>query len=178
MSPQRVLEPVGKDGCIKLSAMGTIVSCVVKPRVIASVHFYGALQWRHNGRDGISNHQPFDCLLNRLFRHRSENASKLRVTGLCAANSPVTSSLENDAWCREAKWMTEGIMLHEWKCIQILKPVLCIHYIAGLAHDYSNSIVNSLELLQLCAKPMILLYNTGKFLRCRSCHGKATITYT
>ena len=27
-----------------------------------------ALLWRHNGRDGVSNHQPHDCLLNRLFR--------------------------------------------------------------------------------------------------------------
>ena len=26
-----------------------------------------SLQWRHNGRDGVSNHQPHDCLLNRLF---------------------------------------------------------------------------------------------------------------
>ena len=24
------------------------------------------LQWRHNGRDGVSNHQPHDCLPNRL----------------------------------------------------------------------------------------------------------------
>ena len=48
------------------------------------------LQWRHNGRDGVSNHQPRDCLLNRLFRRRSKNTSKLRVTGLCAGNSPVT----------------------------------------------------------------------------------------
>ena len=23
------------------------------------------LQWRHNGRDGVSNHQPHDCLLIR-----------------------------------------------------------------------------------------------------------------
>ena len=29
------------------------------------------LQWRHNGRDGVSDHQPHDdCLLNRLFRRR------------------------------------------------------------------------------------------------------------
>ena len=48
------------------------------------------LQWRHNGRDGISNHQPYDCLLNCLFRRRSKKTSKLRVTGLCAWNSPVT----------------------------------------------------------------------------------------
>ena len=38
----------------------------------------------------ISNHQPHDCLLNRLFVHRSKKISKLRVTGLCAGNSPVT----------------------------------------------------------------------------------------
>ena len=41
------------------------------------------LLWRHNGRDCVSNHQPHDCLLNRLFRSRSQKTSKLRVTGLC-----------------------------------------------------------------------------------------------
>ena len=48
------------------------------------------LQWRHNERDDVSNHQPHDCLLNLLFRRRSKKASKLRVTGLCAGNSPLT----------------------------------------------------------------------------------------
>ena len=28
------------------------------------------LQWHHNEHDGVSNHQPYDCLLNHLFRHR------------------------------------------------------------------------------------------------------------
>ena len=50
----------------------------------------GTLQWRHNGRDGVSDHQPHDCLLNRLFRRRSQKTSKLRVSGLCTRNSPVT----------------------------------------------------------------------------------------
>ena len=44
----------------------------------------GPLRWRHNGCDSVSNHQPYDCLLNRLFRRRSKKTSKLRVTGLCA----------------------------------------------------------------------------------------------
>ena len=48
------------------------------------------LLWRPNGHDGISNHQPHDCLPNRLFRRRSKKTSKLRVTGLCAGNSPET----------------------------------------------------------------------------------------
>ena len=45
---------------------------------------------RHNEHDGVSNHQPNDCLLNPLFRRISKKASNLRVTGLCAGNSPVT----------------------------------------------------------------------------------------
>ena len=48
------------------------------------------LRWRHNGRDSVSNHQPRDSLLKRLFRYRSKKTSKLRVTGLCAGNSPGT----------------------------------------------------------------------------------------
>ena len=49
-----------------------------------------SLRWRHNGNDGVSNHQPHHCFLNRLFGCRSKKTSKLRVTGLCAGNSPGT----------------------------------------------------------------------------------------
>ena len=38
-------------------------------------HFIHPLHWRHNGRDSVSNHQPHDCLLNRLFRRRSKHQS-------------------------------------------------------------------------------------------------------
>ena len=48
-----------------------------------------SVDWRHNERNGVSNHQPNDCLLNRLFRRRSKKTPKLRVTGFCAGNSPV-----------------------------------------------------------------------------------------
>ena len=49
-----------------------------------------SLQWRHNGRDGVSDHQHHECLFNCLFRRRSKKTSKLRVTGLCEGNSQVT----------------------------------------------------------------------------------------
>ena len=52
--------------------------------------FYISLQRHHNENDGVSNHQPHNCLLNRLFRRRSNKTSKLRVTGICVENSPVT----------------------------------------------------------------------------------------
>ena len=48
------------------------------------------LQWRHNKRNGVSNHQPQDYFRSRLFRCRSKKTSKLRVTGLCEGNSPAT----------------------------------------------------------------------------------------
>ena len=51
---------------------------------------YVSLRWRHNGHDDVSNHQPHHCLLNGLFVRRSKKTSKLRVTGLCAGNSPGT----------------------------------------------------------------------------------------
>ena len=47
-------------------------------------------QWRHNEQDGVSDHQPHDYFLSRLFRRRSKKTSKLRLTGLWTGNSLVT----------------------------------------------------------------------------------------
>ena len=74
------------------------------------------LRWRHNGRDSVSNHQPRDCLLNRLFRYKSKKTSQLRVTGLCVGNSPGTgefpaqmaSNAENfSIWWRHHEYVIE-----------------------------------------------------------------------
>ena len=48
------------------------------------------LQWRHNGHDGVSYHQPHPCLFNLLLGRKSKKTSKLRVTGLCVGNSTGT----------------------------------------------------------------------------------------
>ena len=62
-----------------------------------NIHIYqtqrdrlSSLQWRHNGLDGSSNHQPHDFLLKRLFKAQIKETSKLRVIGLCVGNLPVT----------------------------------------------------------------------------------------
>ena len=70
-------------------------------------------QWHHNELDGVSNHLRLDCLLNCLFRCRSKKTSKLRVTGLCEGNPPVTggfpsqkaSNMENVSiwWCHHER---------------------------------------------------------------------------
>ena len=65
------------------------VSCTHHPRR-QSGSPYNALQWRHNECDGVSNHRHLHCLFNCLFRRRSKKAPKLRVTGLCEGNPPMT----------------------------------------------------------------------------------------
>ena len=47
------------------------------------------LQWRHNERDGASNHRHLDCFFSRLCRHISKKTSKVGVTGLCEGNPLV-----------------------------------------------------------------------------------------
>ena len=78
-----------------------------------------SLQWHHNGPGGISNHQPHDCLLKRLFGRWSKKTSKLCVTGLCVGNSPVTgefpaqraSNVENfSIWWRHHDPQTRSIL--------------------------------------------------------------------
>ena len=55
-----------------------------------SLYWCYTLQWRHNERHGVSNRRRLNYLLNYWFRCRSKKSSKLRVTGLCEGNSPVT----------------------------------------------------------------------------------------
>ena len=85
------------------------------------------LQWRHNERDGVSNHHPDDCLLNRLFRRRSKETSKLRVTGLCAGNSPVTgefpAQMASNAENVSIWWRHHDVYITTYTCItEMLNP--------------------------------------------------------
>ena len=80
------------------------------------------LQWRHDERDGVSDDQPHECLLDRLFRRRSKKTSKLRVTGLCEGNSLVTGGFPAQK-ARNAEnvsiwWRHHDVTFHE-----ILRPI-------------------------------------------------------
>ena len=88
--------------CGIITLLGTLLFCdCVSKRVLSSFCYLTAstlwqfwrnpytgfplhgktLQWGHNERDGVSNHQPYNCLLKRIFRRRSKKTSKLNVTG-------------------------------------------------------------------------------------------------
>ena len=105
-----------------------------------TICWHRSLQWRHNERDGISNHQSHGHLLNRLFRRRSKKTSKLRVTGLFAGNSPMTcefpaqraSNAEHvSIWWRHQGymfWVIESLILCKnlWRVLS--SSARCIQY--------------------------------------------------
>ena len=98
-------------------------SNILKRRFMAYFN-YCFLQWRHDERDGVSNHRRLDYLLNRLFRRRSKKTSKLRITGLCETNSPVTdefpaqraSNSENASFW----WLHHVFIICVIKCDEIM----------------------------------------------------------
>ena len=117
-----------------------------------------SLHWCHNDHDGVSNHQPHGCILNRLFRRRSKKTSKLRVTGLCEGNSPgpVNSPHKGPV---------------TWKLFPFDDVIMCncrhqgygrrVNFgvegsqkdIDGLVQGHSNTSAWAMDLLQSCTKP-------------------------
>ena len=109
-----------------------------------------SLRWRHNGCDSVSNHQPHHCLLNRLFGCRSKKTSKLRVTGLCAGNSPGTGSPVNSPlkWPVTQKMFPFDDVIMVCVCLGLGLGTLC---------------VLRLEWYWLCSVSGYLFYNYAEF---------------
>ena len=99
-----------------------------------------ALRWRHNDHAGVSNHQPPGCLLNRLFRRKSKKTSKLRVTGLCAGNSPGTGefSAQMASYAENVSiwWRHHGVF---WRVSVLSSPVA--------THKLTNQLVQPAVIL-------------------------------
>ena len=117
---------------------------------------FKSLRWRHDERDGVSYHQPHDC----SFIRAQKKTLKLRVTGLCDGNSPVTgefptpraSNAENvSIWWRHhvKKWKTWYKLT--WVC-HICLMVWCLFDTKPL---YKPKIINfiSRKYLFICWLP-------------------------
>ena len=64
------------------------------------------IQWRHNERHGISNHQPHDCLLNRLFKVQiKENIKAPR-------HRPLWGKFTADQWIPHTEHQWRGKCFH------------------------------------------------------------------
>ena len=94
------------------SIVVTQCSLVMQYGVMDPGQHWFSLQWCHNERDGVLNHQRLDCLPNRLFRRRSKEKSKLRVTGLCEGNSPVTSGYPAQGASNAEKFPFDDVIMY------------------------------------------------------------------
>ena len=136
------------------------------------MHISSALQWCHNRREGVSNYQPHDCLLNRLFGRRSKKTLKLCVTSLCARNSPVTgefhtqmaSNAENfSIWWRHHEklqlncyWITNIWLENRWVYIK------CIG--SGIHFTKELQVHN-----RICVKIFLLWFDSNDLIRSQVC---------
>ena len=142
-NPYRGIDP--KRLCITFSNIDHLFTWYAYYGVILYFQSDAWVQWRHNERDSVSNHQPHDSLFNCLLGRRSKKTSKLRVTGLCSRNSPVTgefpaqrvSNAENvSIWWRHHAlhfWYTNTNMVTYWA------PWYNWHSFAKLTHAYQFS---------------------------------------
>ena len=119
-----------------------------------TVNFPRSLEWRHHGHDGVSNHQPYGCLLNRLFGCRSKRTSKLRVTGLCEGNSPLTGefpaqrarNVENVSILWRHHVLNTHDRPHQWRVFSKYITPSCVNTQTG---GGGGRIKNTYELLNL-----------------------------
>ena len=99
------------------------------------------LQWRNNERDSVSNHQPYVCLLNRLLRLRWKKTSKLRVTGFCEGNSPVTGEFSaqraSNAENMSIWWRYHEFSRDTW-CAWLLS-IACVYSSRAVFHAFTSS---------------------------------------
>ena len=82
-----------------------------------------------------------DCLLNHLFRRRSNDTSKLRVTGLCEGSPQVTGGIPSQKACKTENVFLPSNLIHclsnalEAKfCTQYLR--LPIRYVLAYRYHY------------------------------------------
>ena len=155
-----------------------------------------SLLWRHNGHDGVSNHQPCDCLLNRLFRRRSKKTSKLRVTGLCVGNSPVTGGpVARKMFPFDEVIMSQDLVVRHFTCLMNGCPKLLISVSIFLTNcgkisiicgfkkvyiDIANVDIANVQIWSLWYKPLVLDFihendTTPSVLQYLLCH---TCTHT
>ena len=105
--------------------------------------YHNPLQWRHNGRDGVSNHRRLECLLKRLFRRSLTHWG--RVTHICVSRVTTTGSDNGLSPGRRQAiiWTSAGILL-----------------IVPLRINFSE---NSVEILAVSFMKMQMKVSSGKW---------------
>ena len=138
-----------------------------------------SLQWRINDHDGVSNHQPHGCLLNRLFRRISKQTSKLCVTGFVRGihRGPVTRKMIpfDDVIMEVSKSKASQCWLYCCRKPNNL-PATWIRFqdMPKCGNTVVTSLISANKLLLHCSIKMALAYITNK--NCHVCPPTANPT--
>ena len=114
-------------------------------------------QWRHNNQDGVSNHQPHGCLLNRLFTRRSKKHQS-------SASLALWGEVTGDRWIPRTNCQLRG---------------KCFHLMTSSWYRYTSQLHISWVLhVQICSQFKGLRFKTTglgkiKSIRLWKCQSKA-----
>ena len=119
------------------------------------------------------NHPHHDCLLNRLFRRRSKKTSKIRVTGLCEGNSPVTGEFPAQMASNAENvfiWWRHHVPVMSWKYGKA--EYICLGYLLPFRTGPGTYFINEFPIVIRFALTKILM----KWPHQSIAHGTITVT--
>ena len=120
-------------------------------------------RWRHNDHDGVSNHQPHDCLLNHLSRHRwkkhQSSASLAFVRGIhrWPVNSPHKGPVTRKMGPFDDVIMIEALSLETRKCRSdhfVVTACTAGCHNNLLCHQWRQSCQHDSSRFSLCSRSM------------------------
>ena len=145
------------------------------------------LQWRYNGRDGVSNHRCLHCLLNCWFSGSSKKTPKLRVIGLCERISPVTgefpaqkaSNAENiSIWWSHHEGVDPRLNQRIFCCVWLPAHRCAQNFSVGLTtHKNIRQISQKLDQIGPCWVHFLPCNVTYAYNSHDSCHKKVASNY-
>ena len=113
------------DGLVKLPNKLHPQKCIAY--CYLSMFLRESLWWRHNDHDSASNHQPHECLFNRLFRRRSKKTSN-------SASLAFVWGIHRDRWIPRTNGQLRGKCFHLMtsSCLHPT-PLVYIHVYWGIS---------------------------------------------
>ena len=118
--------------------------CIMVPLCSKVIAFH----WRHNERDGVSNHQPHHCSLSCLFRRRSRKTSKLGDNGPCEGNSPMTGEFPYKGQVTRKMFPFDDVIIPHPPSSNHLPPLLA-RAVSSYSHFRSANTTNIITTYKL-----------------------------